>query len=557
MTEIDDTKPYIRYAKQVISCEIVACENIVLACKRFMSWFNRDDIFFDYKDVDKKIKFISLLKHTTGEYNGKHFTLLDWQSWCFAAMFGWKYKDTRYRVCNESFIFITRKNGKSSLAAAIALCCLLCDNEPHAEIDCLANSRKQAHLLFDMIKDYAESIDPKNKLIKKFKSDLKVPKTKSLVQVHASESMTADGLNSSCSIIDEIHAAKTYELYNVMKSSQVARTQPMMIIITTAGFLIGDGYPCYDMRKSAIEVLKGIKQNDALFAAIYELDPDDNWEDENNWLKCCPSLDQTVSRKALKDQVILAKNNISLENGILTKNFNRFCESSTVWIPSNYIVDATHDVNIDEFNGEQCYMGVDLSSISDLTCTSVMFPPNPNRNIYPDKFVFKNIIYLPDTAMEDSPNKELYRLWKQQGYLYVTSGNVVDYDYILKDQLEISRKTYLSNVAYDSWNATQWAINATSEGLPLTPYSQAIGNFNKPTKTFEMLIRQGKIIIDNNPVTRWCFGNVELKIDYNENCKPIKVNNDKTKKIDPIIAMLQALGVYLNEPHYNNIITAV
>ena len=246
-----------------------------------------------------------------------------------------------------------------------------------------------------------------------------------------------------------------------------------------------------------------------------------------------------------------------MEYGVKTKNLNIWVQSKDIWIPDTFIEDSSEKVNIDDFLNEQCYMGVDLSSISDLTCTSVMFPPNSNRKLYPDKFVFKNYIYLPETALAESTNSELYKYWKRHNHIDVTSGNVVDYDYILSKQIEISKKTYIANVAYDSWNATQWAINATSEGLPLTPYSQAIGNFNKPTKTFEMLIRQNKIIIDNNPVIRWCFGNVELKIDYNENCKPVKANNDKSKKIDPVIAMLQALGIYLNEPHYNNIITAV
>ena len=159
-------------------------------------------------------------------------------------------------------------------------------------------------------------------------------------------------------------------------------------------------------------------------------------------------------------------------------------------------------------------------------------------------------MYIPEEAFETSINAELYKQWKRQGYVTMTSGNVVDYDYILLDQKQVMQDTTLQGVYYDSWNATQWAINATNEGLPLEPYSQALGNFNKPTKLFEMLIKSGKVIIDDNPCVRWCFGNVELKTDWNENCKPIKSAGDKNKKIDPVISMLEALGGYLNSPHY-------
>ena len=227
-----------------------------------------------------------------------------------------------------------------------------------------------------------------------------------------------------------------------------------------------------------------------------------------------------------------------------------FCQSADVWITDTYIQNSSQRVDVSKLIGEYVYMGVDLSAISDLTCTSVMFPPNKFREYYPDKYIFKTFVYIPEEAFETSINAELYKQWKRQGYVTMTSGNVVDYDYILLDQKQVMQDTTLQGVYYDSWNATQWAINATNEGLPLEPYSQALGNFNKPTKLFEMLIKSGKVIIDDNPCVRWCFGNVELKTDWNENCKPIKSAGDKNKKIDPVISMLEALGGYLNSPHY-------
>lgn len=548
---MDLTKPYNKYARDVVDGRIIACEAIRLACKRYLEWFNRTDIYFDEAEVEKKIRFISLMKHSTGQHNGKRFILLPWQSWCVAHIFGFKYKETNLRVINNVFIMISRKAGKTAFAAALGLCCAIADNEANAEIELVANSRQQANIAFQMCYNFAESLDPKKKSIRRKRAVIEIPKTKSSIQVLSSDAMGNDGYNSSCFILDEMHAAKNWDLYNVMKSSQGMRQQPLAIVITTAGFLL-NGYPCYEYRATCIEILKGIKEDDSTFAAIYELDEHDDWQNEDNWIKCAPSLGQTVTAKYLRDQVKSAINTPAQEVGIKTKNFNMFCQSKEIWIPDRYIIDCTNRVNIDDFKDEDSYLGVDLSAVSDLTATSILFPPNPERKVFPDKFVFKSYIYLPETCLEESQNSELYKTWTREKHLQLTSGNVVDYDFILAEQKKLYEQTYMVNVAYDSWNATQWAINATEEGLPLVPYSQAIGNFNRPTKYLEMLIRQNKVIIDYNPIVRWAFGNVSLKFDANENCKPTKANNDRARKIDPVISMIQALGGFLDKNKYND-----
>ena len=548
MTQIED-KIYIKYAQDIVDGNITACENIILACKRFLSWFERDDMYFDYADVDQKIRFVAKMKHSTGIHNRQPFILLPWQQWCFASIFGWKWTSNNLRVTENVMMFMARKNGKTATCAAIALVAAVCDKEASPEIEFVANNSQQAAIGFTQTKDYAESLDPKKKIFKRFRSEIRIPPVKGTIKVLASDSMGLDGYNSSFFILDEMHAQRNWDLYNVLRSSQGMRQQPLAIVITTAGFLL-NGYPCYEMRQTCTEILRGLKQDDSFFAALYELDEDDDWKDESTWIKANPSLGQTVRYEYLRGQVQQATNNTSLEIGVKTKNFNLFCQSADVWITDTYIQNSSQRVDVSKLIGEYAYMGVDLSAISDLTCTSVMFTPNKFREYYPDKYIFKTFVYIPEEAFETSINAELYKQWKRQGYVTMTSGNVVDYDYILLDQKQVMQDTTLQGVYYDSWNATQWAINATNEGLPLEPYSQALGNFNKPTKLFEMLIKSGKVIIDDNPCVRWCFGNVELKTDWNENCKPIKSAGDKNKKIDPVISMLEALGGYLNSPHY-------
>lgn len=544
MTEYDLSKPYNQYCEDILTKKIASCEAVFLACKQFKERFNRDDIYFDYEDVDKRIKFVSKMKHWTGVHNGKNFNLLPWQQFAFAGIFGWKWSDNNTRVTKNVLIMPVRKNGKTTLMAAIALVMCTIDGENGAECDFIANSRTQANLGFNACKNLAESIDPRKMVYQRYRDTIKVPHTKSVIQVLCSDSMTLDGYNSSCTLIDEFHAAKDWELYNVMKSSQGMRLQPLTIVCTTAGFLL-DGFPLYEMRKVCMDILRGNKTDDTQFSLIYELDDKDDYTDKNNWIKCCPSLNHTVFESYIEDQVQAARNNTALELGVKTKNFNIFCQSVETWIPNDYIKACMQRVDLQDFKDLPCYGAADLSSVSDLTCTTIMFPPDETRDKWPDKFVFKTYLYIPNSALDESINKNIYKNWISRKEAILTEGNVVDYDQILKDQVDLMQDNPYSLFTYDKWNATQWAINATQEGLPLEPYSQALGNFNQPTKYMEMLIRSGKCVIDYNTAVLWCFNNVRLKVDYNDNVKPDK--NTKEQKIDPVISMCMALGGYLSE----------
>ena len=550
MTNFDLSKTYNKYAYDVVNGNIIACKAVQNACKRYISWFDRDDIFFSYDDVDNKIKFVSKMKHSTGIHARKNFVLLPWQQFAFAGIFGWKWNETGYRVTKKALLFVSRKNGKTALAASLALCCAVADNEQGAEINIVANNAKQAEICYEQTKDYAESIDPKGKLFKRFRRDIKIPITKSTIQVHSSDSMVLDGYNSSAAIIDEFHAAKDWGLYNVLMSSMGMRTQPLMLIITTAGFLTGETYPCYSMYVTSKQILDNIKSDDTLFPLLYELDDGDDWEDENNWIKCSPSLGQTVLYSYMREQIQDAKNNTSLEVGVRTKNLNMFCQSQNIWLSIEKIHSVMEEVNIDDYIDEIAFGGCDLSVVCDLTAHAICIPPNPDRKLYPDKFIFKQWSYIPEDAIENSPNKEYYKEYIRRNQAYKTAGNVVDYNYILKDQLKLNSKLQIIDYGYDAYNATSWAISAEQQGLPLCIYGQTLGNFNKPTKFFEMLVRSGKCVIDKNIVTDWCFSNCELCFDHMENCKPVKANGDKNNKIDCVIAILESLGCYLNSKYF-------
>lgn len=539
-------KGYYHYVEDVLNGKIVVGELIKLACQRFKDDLQRQDIYFNESVVDKAINFIGTLKHFMGKSSGKHFKLENWQQFIIANIVGWYWKDGNTRRFTSSYIEVSRKNGKTALAAALCLYYLIADGEDGAEVDLAANSKEQAKIAFEFCSSFSKQLDPKGKYLKPYRDNVQFALNNSKLKVFAADDSKLDGFNASFGLIDEYHAAKNSKVRDVIKSSMGMRNNPHLCTITTAGF--DKTLPCYKLRSTSIEILNKLKTDDSMFIAIYSLDDKDNWTDKDNWVKCTPNLNVTVTSKYIKEQVQSAINNPSEEVGVKTKTLNLWCDVADVWLPESYIVKASKDIHLEDFRDCECYIGVDLSATSDLTAVSYLIEKD---NI----FYFKTDYYLPESALVDKPDRETYKLWKQQGLITITAGNVTDYDYITNDIVAASNILNIQKIGYDKWNATQWAIHATEIGLPLEEYPQTMGNFNRPTKELERLILSGNTVIDNNEITRWCFRNVELKSDYNGNVKPNK--GIKSKKIDGVIAIIQALGMYLTVPHYSNEILTI
>ena len=551
MTKPNYNKLYWQYAKDVLDEKIITGKYIKLACKRMFDFAERDDIYFDEEDVDKKIRFVQKMKHSEGKHAGEQFVLLNYQQWIYANIFGWKYKDSNKRVTKNVLLLLSRKAGKTFLGASLALTVALCDGQKSPEIDFIANSSQQASIAFRHCSDQARSIDPKERIIKRFRHNLYSPITGARINVLSSDTSKLDGLGASMFLQDEGHEAKTFEVWNILKTSQGAIENPLAVGISTCGFHIGETYPLYNQWSYCTRILNNIIEDDTWFSALYQLDEEDDWTDERVWVKANPSIGQTVGLDYMRDQIRTAINTPSNEVSIKTKNLNIWCQSSVVWLTHDQIQSCMQPVNIDDYYQELAYGGTDLSSVGDLTAVGICIPPNPDRKINPDKFIFKTWIYIPEEALSNSPNKEYYKEWIRRGWATKTAGNVVDYDYILKEQIDINKKLYVAEIGYDSWNATQYVINAEQAGLPMAVYSQTLGSFNKPTKFFEMLIRSGKCIIDANPALDWMFANVELREDHYENVKPVKANGEKNNKIDGVISILEALGCYLNSSNFS------
>ena len=542
---------YYKYAQDVLDGKIVAGELVRLACNRFMSDLERPDLEFRTEIVDRFITFCSLLKHFKGKSAGEQFKLEPWQQFIGANILGFYYKGTDERKYTNSLICVARKMGKTCLAAAFCLWFLIGDGESGAEVDLAANSRQQAQIAYEFVQNYARQLDPSGKELKCLRNGIKLKLNDSNLNVFAADSTKLDGFNASFALIDEYHAAKDSRLYDVLKSSQGQRKNPHLMVISTVGFSITS--PFKKLYDTDCEILHGLKEDDSTFAMIFALDDGDDWRDEKVWRKIAPNLDITVTTKYLREQVIQAENNVSAETGILVKNFNIWQQVTNIWIPDSYVNRCFKKISYSDFNEDTslCYVGTDLAAVGDMTAVSCMFTRYDD-----DKLYFITEYFLPETALTESPNRELYKQWKRQGLLTITEGNVTDYTYVTKMLLTRNSHIPIRKVAYDSWNSVQWAIQCEEAGLPLEPYSQSIGNFNRPTRELERLIRSQKVVFQTNEITRWMFRNVLLKHDHNDNVKPTK-GGTGNQKIDGVIAILEALGIYLLEPRYSGEIFTV
>lgn len=546
----NETPTYIQYARDVVEGVIVACENVRNACKRFLNDLDRDDLEFRRDTADRAISFIGILKHFRGRSSGQPFTLEPFQSFIVANLTGWYWKETGDRRFTSAYIEMARKGGKTALIAALAMYYFIADGEDGAEVDIAANNFEQAKICFEFIQQYCKQLDPQQRDLKVYRSSIELPCTASRINVFSADASGKDGFNASVGIIDEYHSAKTTGMRDIIKSSMGMRRDPMLLTITSAGF--DKSLPCYQLRTTCIEILSGLKTDDSTFAMIFGLDEGDDWTDENVWIKSNPNLGKTVTVKYLREQVTSAINNPTEEVSVRTKNLGEWLSTSSVWIPDTYINKCTQTINLDDFNEDsECWVGVDLAAVGDMTAVTFMLFKEDDDTPY-----FHTKYYLPESALVESPNRELYKYWVRSRQLTITAGNVTDYDYITNDIMAMYNRFNLRKIAYDNWNSSSWAIKATELGLPLEPFSQSIGNFNKGTREFERLIRQGKCVIDNNEITRWMFRNVAIKTDHNGNIKPNK-GAGAEKKIDGIISQITALGKWLETPRFTGSIIAL
>jgi phage terminase large subunit-like protein len=528
------------YAEDCIAGVIPSCIYVKQAAQRFLNDLHSDTYMYDAAEVDKVVVFINAL-WLTEQKKPKHFYLEPWQTFIVANLYGVCSIKTGFRKYRSAYIELARKNGKSQLVTALALYHTVFDTD--AQVIVSANSREQARNVdFKKLKQFSTQLDPKQKHLIHYYNSIKFGSNELIVT--AADPKRLDGLNASFCLIDELHEAPDNRMYNVMKSSQGGREEPMLISITTAGYDTESF--CYSLRTYCTEILSGEKVDNNQFALIYTVDPTDKLEDKSCWVKANPNIDVSVFSNFLDGEVTKAMNNESERAGVAVKNFNVWMKANTseIWIPESYVSTAMADIKFEDpiFEGQECIVGIDLASVSDITAVSYMFSID-------GKYYFLNDYYIPEDSMSTNQNRELYKEAAALGLIKITEGNVVDYDIILNDMIDRNNVHAVTSIYYDKFNSTQFAIDATEAGFQMQQYSQLAGSMNKPLKEFERMIKSDQVVIQRNSITKWMLGNVILKINQLGNYSIDK--SSKAKKIDGVSAMMDALGGYLSSPAYS------
>ena len=540
---IENTQ-YYQYAIDVTNGDISASKQTINACKRFLADLQNPKFIFKPEKVERCLKFCRLCKHYLGKFRGRNFEPLPWQQFIIANIIGFYWAErSDIRRFNESYIEVPRKSGKTFLAAVLALYFLLADGEGSPQVILCAATKEQAALTdLEAVKGILGMLDPKHRLAKVQRSLIK-PKD-GFMKVVATDT-PLDGLNVSFGLLDEFHETTTDSAKNALKLSMGARKSPHLATITTAGF--DKSLPCYKVHTYCENILDGKMVDDAFFAIIYSIDDGDDWKDPNTWAKANPSLGITNSPDFIESEVQKAVNEPLTEVAVKTKLLDVWCDSEFTWIQDDIVVKSMKIIDLEQFRGDYCYIGIDLASVSDLTAVTLMFSRG-------GKFHFKTIYYIPSDALRTKQNREKYAYWQKVGDLRVIDGNVTDYGVILQNLLEINQICPIILISYDAYNSTQFIISCTNEGFNCLPFSQALGSFNRPMKEFERMMYKGDIVIDQNEATRYCFQNVEIKTDFHGNCKPFKKDMADARKIDGVIAMLMAYGGFLDHPElqYND-----
>ncbi|MDO7888277.1 terminase large subunit [Hymenobacter cheonanensis] len=500
---------------------------------------------FDEKAATIAVKFFGLLTHNKGRWAGTPLTLEPWQQFFIASLFGWKRADGTRRF-RESYLEVARKNGKSTVGSGVCLELLILDGEAGAEIYTAATKKEQARIVFGDAQNMARKSTALLKKIKVQQNAIFMPSTLSTMKPMSSDSKTEDGLNPHGIYIDEYHAHPNDGLYSVLKSATGARAQPLLSIITTAGFnRLG---PCAQLRKACIDLLEAKYHDDSYFVLIYALDEAvDDWNDESTWQKANPNLGVSVGLDYLREQYAAAVRTPSQQVPFKTKHLNLWTDASAVWLPHELWMAGATGTAVAELAGRKAWGGLDLASVRDITALVFIFPKEGGA------FDVLCWFWVPEDSVDERTKKDgvPYRQWVDEGYLLTTPGNVTDYNFIKAQVTELCETYLVQMIEYDRFNASQMVIDLTEAGVPMQPFGQGFVSMNAPTKELEKLVLDGSIHHYGNPVLAWMMGNVELARDPADN---IKINKGKSKeKVDGAVALVEALGGYMSrdkEPEY-------
>lgn len=551
------------YVEGVLDGSVVSGKYIVRAYERFLGDLDRVGSIefpwvFNLEVASKYVTFIeTVCVHTRGEWAGKPFILSDWQVAFIAQLFGWVHKDdSKLRRFTTAHFFVARKSGKSQLAAAIILAMAVLDDDGAGQFVTAATKRDQAKEVFDEIRRCVKKSAPLNKRFTANRQEIHGPKDL-IIKPLSSDANTLDGLSLNVGCVDEMHAMKDGELYRVLASSMGARKSPLMLAISTAGFVL-DGVAT-EFVKGGKKVLDGAVKNDSLLFLCYEIDKEDGdaWDDPEAWKKANPGLGASISMEYLMKQC----DNAKLYGGrtiteFMVKHCNLFVGSQDIWIEDElWMCDSNVSMPIDVKTEKlDAYLGLDLAATDDITALTVAVGDLESG------VQIESHYFLPERAVQRRLEKDeahVYSHIEDYDNVVVTKGNVTDYNVIRRllsghyvmdgkvqyDPNNLSEKYNIKGIAYDRWNSLNLIRDLEGDGIMCDPFGQGYASMSFPSKFFEKLALEGKLHHGGDEMLRWMMGNVYLKLDPSGN---IKVDKSRSgDKIDGVVSAIMAIGEML------------
>ena len=504
-----------------------------------------DGYVFDEKRAQRPIEFIErFCKHSKGEWAGRPVKLDLFQRAYLSALFGFIHRETRLRRFRETLFMVGRKNGKSTLLAGLALYMLMADGEPGAEVYSVATKKDQARLIFDEAHNMVRQSPHLWALVKKRKTDLYFPMAMGKFQPLGKNSDTLDGLNAHCVMIDELHAVRDRNLYEVMKQSQNARRQPLLIMITTAGTVRECIFD--DIYSYACSVVDGTIQDDTFLPVIYELDEREEWQDPAKWQKANPGLGTVKKLDGLVEKVERAKSSPKDLGGVLVKDFNIRETVSTAWL-SFFDINNETSFDLKRFRGCYAIGGADLSITTDLTCATLLMMDPATE----ERFVTQ-MYWLPADGFQKrvQEDKIPYDKWREQGLVRLCNGNSISYGDITAWFMEMVNDYGITPawIGYDPYSARYWTEEMESHGFRMEKVIQGAKTLSLPMQMLGADLQAKRINYNNSPILKWCLTNTGILTDRNGNIVPIKAQSAK-QRIDGTASLLDAYVVLYN--HYN------
>jgi len=539
----------VAYAQRVTSGEEVAGRLERLTCQRFLDDIERQGTegfpyVLDQALGSRACRFLELLPHIKGEWarpvyiDGKlqyaRIRLEDWQLFVELQLYGWVDAKTRLRRFRRSYEEVARKNAKSTRAAGRLLYMLVADKEPGAHVYSAATTGEQAREVFDVSRNMALR---DSEFMARFgctvgKHDITIPDTASSAKPLNAEGSTLDGLNIHFACVDELHAHKTRAVYDVLDSATGARSQPLISMITTAGF--DRSGICYEQRDYTIKVLERTVIDETWFGVIYTIDEGDEWHDPKVWRKSNPNLGISVNLQDMEAAARKAQTQPSALNNFLTKRLNVWVSSDTSWLDLQAWERGSRGrLDLADFEGEPAWIGMDLAEKRDFAALVLVFRRDAKWHVF-------TRLYLNESAVDSSGNAHLQG-WARQGHVVVTDGNITDFDVVADDLRDFCRRFDVREIPFDPALSRYFASKLIEEGLPLVEIRQAPMFFTQPLIQVENLVLEGNLVHDGNPVMNWMMSNVVVTTSRITGLKHPTKSRDENK-IDGPVAMLLALG---------------